>query len=346
MDQPFLDNQSDFEVPLPQLLLDKDGEKLVTLVKATFEVSARGGVPELAPPERRRPLRMADVPWGDPEVSSIAYPADLCLRKPGTDVVVVARAFAPGGQPTPRFDVLVRVGRLEKALSVYGLRVWQAKGEGLSEARPLDELELRYEHAWGGFDESDPAKPVEEARNPIGKGVARDPSALTHQPAPQLDDPAFPLEHARTRPPPAGVGAIGRHWEPRRHYAGTYDRAWREHRAPLLPDDFDDRYNLCASPGLVAQPPLLGGEPVALLNLVPGGGATAFALPRIAITIEFRVKDREPYVARPHLDTVLLDLLEAGPAQPAVIEMVWRAYVKAPRRLSDARVTVREESTP
>jgi hypothetical protein len=201
MNLPHLDNQTDFEVPLPQLLLDKDGEQLVTIVKATFEVPARGGQPELAPPERQRPVRMADLPWGKPEVSSIAYPADLCLRKPGTDVIAVARAFAPGGKPVPRFDVLVRVGHLEKALVVYGLRVWQAKGEGLSEPRPIDEIELRYEHAWGGLDESDPSMPVEEPRNPVGRGISHDPNALTHQLAPQLEDPAHPLKNARTRPP-------------------------------------------------------------------------------------------------------------------------------------------------
>jgi hypothetical protein len=82
------------------------------------------------------------------------------------------------------------------------------------------------------------------------------------------------------------------------------------------------------------------------LNLVPGGGASTFTLPRISITIEYRVKNRDAYIVRPHLDTVLLDLLEAGPEQPLAIEMVWRAHVKAPRRMSDARVIVREEGLP
>ena len=38
---PAVDNRTDFFVH-PQLLLDKDGEKLVTIVKATFEQEKDG----------------------------------------------------------------------------------------------------------------------------------------------------------------------------------------------------------------------------------------------------------------------------------------------------------------
>jgi hypothetical protein len=78
------------------------------------------------------------------------------------------------------------------------------------------------------------------------------------------------------------------------------------------------------------------------LNLVPDGGATTFTLPRIALEIEFRTKEREPEVIRPHLDTVLIDLLGLRPRQPVAIEMVWRASVRAPRQVQEARVVVRE----
>jgi hypothetical protein len=341
MSQPPLDNQTDFAAH-PQLLLDRDGEKLVTIVKATFELPPGGGPLDLAPPERKRGIRFADVPWGKPEVSSILYPADVCLRKPGTDVIVVARAYAPGGKPVPSFDVHVRVGPLEKRVRVFGLRVWEEGGAGLSSPRPVAEMDMRYDHAWGGAVDADPARFIEEPRNPVGTGIAGDPRALTHKPGPSIEDPEHLISSFRTRPPPAGIGPIGRHWEPRRRYAGTYDEPWLDHRAPLPPEDMDDRFNHCASPGLVADHPLSGGEAVALLNLVPGGGATAFTLPKVSVAIEFRVKDREPEVIVPHLDTVVLDLLETGPDKPIAVELVWRAFVRAPRRMKDARVTVRE----
>jgi hypothetical protein len=342
MSQPRVDNRTDFAVH-PQLLLDRDGEKLAAIVKATFECArTTGGLLEVAPRARRRGVRTTDVPWGDPEKSSIAYPSDVCLRKPATDVVVVARAHAPGGRPVPSFDVYVSVGALRKALTVHGLRVWEANGAGISAPRPLDRLDLRYDFAFGGFEGGESEKAVEEPRNPIGMGMVRDPKTLTDQPAPQIDDVAMPLKTWRTRPAPAGIGAIGRHWEPRRRHAGTYDENWKEQRAPLLPDDHDDRFNQCASPGLVADPPLLGGEEVKLLNLVPGGGPTVFALPRVAVEVEFRAKGRAPEPFRPHLDTVVVDVLGRRRGQPVVVELAWRAYVRAPRRMADAQIVIRE----
>lgn len=343
MDQPPLDNRTDF-LAEPQVLVDKDGEKLVTIVKATFELPEGGGPLDIAPKPRRRKIRPADVPWGEPEKSSIAYPSDLCVRKPGTDVIVVAKAFAPGGKPATAFDVAVRVGRLQKLCKVFGLRVWQAGGNGLSSPLPITDVEMRYDYAWGGQDASDPAKIVEEPRNPVGLGIARDPDSLTHTPAPQIEDPAQPIASIRTRPPPAGIGAIGRSWEPRRRYVGTYDAKWLEERAPLPPLDEDDRVNHCATPELVATPPLVGGEEVALLNLVPGGGATTFALPRVTLDVEVRVAGRAAEVLRPHLDTVVIDtfVMALDPPRPLAVELVWRAAVKAPRRMKDAKVIVRE----
>jgi hypothetical protein len=342
MDQPPLDNPTEFAAH-PQLLADKEGEKLVTIVKATF-IRAPDLTIEVAPKRWQRKIRFADIPWGEKQKSSIRYPADICLRKPGTDVIVVAKAYAPGGKPVPSFDVAVRAGPLQKLCRVYGLRVWQAGGNGLSAPRPIAEIEMRYDNAWGGFDDSDPGNVLEEPRNPIGTGIARDLGSLTHKPAPGIEDVAQPLVSARSRPPPAGIGAIGRHWDPRRRYAGTHDARWLSERAPLPPADQDDRFNLSATPDLVATPPLKGGEEVALLNLQPGGGATAFLLPKTSVEIEFRVKDRAPEVIRPYLDTVLIDTL-ANPRKedkPLTIEYVWRASIKAPRRMKDARVIIRE----
>jgi hypothetical protein len=339
MQPPALDNKTDFKVH-PQLLLDAEGEKLVVIVKATFEVD--GGEVVIAPLARTRPVRFADVPWEDDKPESIAFPSDVCLRKPGTDVILFAKACAPGGRPAPQFDVRVEVGPLSKSLVVFGRRLWVEKGAGLSAPTPLAEIDMRYDYAWGGRDDEDPEAFLEEPRNPIGMGVTRKPAGLTHKEAPSIEDPSFPIRSVRTAPPPAGIGPVGRGWDPRRRYAGTYDAAWQDHRAPLPPDDFDDRFNLCASPGLVAEPPLAGGEPVRLLNLTPGGGALSFDLPKVSLEVEFRVKGRDPEVRAPYLDTVLIDTYMAGPAKPVAIEMVWRAYVKAPRRLKDARIIVRE----
>jgi hypothetical protein len=341
MDQPRVDNRTDF-LAEPFVLIGKDGERLVLIVKATFLCREGDDALDLAPRRAGRRIRSADVAWGDPAKTSIKYPADLGIAKPGTDVIVVAAAHAPGGRPVPSFDAGVRVGPLEKTIRVFGLRVWEAGGAGLSAPRPTAGIEVRYEHAWGGLDVSDPENPVEEPRNPLGTGVARDPATLTHQAAPSIEDPATPMTSARTWPPPGGLGAIGRHWYPRRPYLGTYDAAWLQERAPLLPLNHDDRANLCASPGLTAVPPLRGGEDVALLGLTPGGGAVRFRLPRIEVTATLEAPGREPQTRRPYLDTVLLDALHPGDGAAVLVELVWRAAFQPPRRLKDASVLVTE----
>ncbi|MFO0554133.1 MAG: DUF2169 domain-containing protein [Polyangiaceae bacterium] len=363
MSEPPVRNDTDF-IADPQVLADRDGEKLCAIVKATFELvdgPARGadGTFAIAPKGRRRKLRSADFPWGEPTKSSIMYPTDLCVYKPATDVVVVAVAHAPGGTPVPTFDAGVRVGRVQKVVRITGPRAWVAGGDALTQPRPVRSLEVRYDWAFGGSDLSGD-KTIEDARNPVGMGVVGNKSALEAKAGPQIEDPLEPIKDAHGRPKPAGLGAIGRHWEPRRRYWGTYDTKWLEGRAPLPPADFDDRANLCATPELIASPYLVGLEEGALTNLTPGGGTVGFVLPRVRLSIEFLVKGRERETFTPPLDTVLLDTVSVprpkpkegedpataaklGPITPLVIELVWRAAVRAPRKLSDAEIIVTEK---
>lgn len=338
---PPIDNRSEF-VAFPQLLVDRDGEKLVTMVKATFALPPGDDTLELVPRNRARGLRPIDVPWGLPGETTSMFPGDFCVRKPTTDVVVVARAHAPRQTSRDHFDVSVRVGPLTKVLRIFGPRVWQAKGTAISAARPARDLDLRWEHAWGGLARDDAGHVAEEPRNPMGRGIALDPNALTHQLAPQIDDPFHPLRSIETRPPPAGMGPVMVHWEPRRSLQGSYDETWLDERAPLLPSDHDDRANQMATPDLVAKSPLRGGEEVALVGLRPGGGSLAFLLPKVAVEIEVRVKGCDPVKSRPILDTIVIDqLLGPNPGLP-LVEMVWRLAVPAPKRLDEAKVTVSE----
>ena len=341
MDQPPLDNETEF-IAFPTVLLDKHGEHLVTMVKSTWELPPGGDELELAPEERQRGLRAGDLPWGLPGETSTLLPMDFCVRKPGTDVVIAARGFAPGGKPVEQFDVSARVGPLSKVLRVFGLRVWAADGSSISDARPISELDLRYEYAWGGAQFDDAGNGVEEARNPLGRGVALDPASLTHQPAPQIEDPFNLISSIATKPQPAGFGAIQRHWQPRRGYCGTYDDKWLDDRAPILPADEDDRVNHAATPGLVADTPLVGNEEVALAGTLPGGAGVSFVLPRVGVEIEVRAKDRDPVVVRPHLDTVVIDQLMGPVVGQPVVELVWRLALPSPRRMKDASIIVRE----
>lgn len=293
--------------------------RYVTLVvlKQRFDVSPDG----VARDRRDAVVRAVDEPWDEdaPETSSIKYPSDVGGAKPATDVLVVGSARSPGAQPAPSVDVSVRVGPVHTDLRVHGPRAWF---DGLTGVRPSNpvpftDLPLRWEHAWGGFDDSDSGAPLEEPRNPVGSGVTRDPSALVGERAPSIEHPDHPVSAAGGKGTPAGVGALGRHWEPRRRYVGTYDEAWERERMPLPPLDFDDRFHQVAPEPLIAPGHLKGGEPVELIGLHEEG-PIRFALPRRDYHV---VALGTGTTMRCLLDTVLLEPNERR------VELTWRAIV-------------------
>lgn len=339
MDSPPLDNQTEFEAH-PQLLLTPEGERLVVFVKATFEYDEAQGTLTLSPQERARPLRHGDIPWEVPEIDSVKYPCDITPERPGTDVVVVATACAPAAD-MGQFDSYVRVGPLQKAVRIFGLRVWEVGGAGISAPRPITQLDVRYDYAWGGKDVTDDGRAAEEPRNPVGRGVALDSASLTHRLAPQIEDPEHLIRSAGTRPPPAGLGALGRSFSPRRNLCGTFDDVWKEFRCPLPPQDQSPSFYQCASPGLIASPPLRGNEACALLNLSPSG-PLQFDLPGLRLSYEFHCRDRETTYANPTLNMVLIDTWCMGQGLPATVELLWCASTKAPRKMSDSLVVIRE----
>jgi len=313
---------------LPQLGMD-GGTVILAIIKQRFEVDPRGQVVRVEGAE----VRLADEPWDEdkPEKSSVKFPADVCLYKPSTDVLVTGSAVGPGKRSAVSLDVKVKVGPVERNLRVFGLRVWYQgiAGLSLSPPQPFEELALRWEYAYGGFDDSNPEKPLEEARNPVGCGVARDPKALVHQPAPAIEDPADLISSHRSKPEPAGVGPLGRHWAPRRSFLGTMDERWKKERMPLPPLDFDPHHNQAAPPRLIAPAYLKGGEPVELHNVCVDG-PLSFSLPRLAFVIGARTDDGTAEY-RPALDTVLLE-----PNQRC-FEMTWRAAIPSPRPIRRLR---------
>lgn len=317
-----------------------DGAVLaVVLIKEAFVVDRRGGVHRT----HDAVVHRADVPWDEdaPATSSVRFPCDVCVHKPATDVVVVGSAVAAYATRQTSLDVLVEVGPLRRAVRVFGPRVWYrgALGMALSEPAPFESVPVRWELAWGGSDFSDPARPLEEARNPVGRGVVADPASLEHQLGPQIEDPADLIETHRTRPPPAGLAAIGRHYHPRRTYAGTADERWLRERMPLPPADFDDRFHQVAAPGLTAAGRLRGAEPVLVSNM-GAQGPLAFELPRL--TFFAGMKRRGELVeSPPALDTVTLLPNERR------VEMTWRAVFTLPRDLREVDfLQVHEKARP
>jgi len=302
-----LENHTPF-VLAQSVLLDKQAaERLVIVLKSTFNIAENGKL-EIA--EVQEPIRPVDEFYGEPGQSSVRYEAELGPPKLATDVVLLGSAVA--SQPgTTRMDVALRVGPLTKCVRVFGERRWKNALLGYSISRPLpfDRIPLRYENAYGGSDTSakNPKAHGREARNPVGRGYRARKSELkfTGELLPNIEDPDQLLSQPGGKGTPQGFGFVGRDWEPRARYMGTYDQNWQETRMPLLPLDFDDRYHNAAHPDLIAPGYLKGATPVQVGGCTPGG-RLSFAVPTIEPVATVLLQGvRQPVVL--NLNTLLVD---------------------------------------
>lgn len=278
-----------------------DGRELViAVVKATFV--RRSG--RLALAERQASIRPSDAPHfpAAPE-SSIRYPSDISVAKRGTDVVIVGEAISRSKVEV--MDVAARIRNRGVHLRVHGERLYcrGAGGVVVGPAVPFERQPIVYERAYGGTSSS---YAIVERRNPVGRGVAGDASELVDMPAPQIEHPAAPITSAGDHPEPVGFGAIGPHWLPRCGHAGTFDETWRRSRMPLMPEDFDIRYNNAAHPSLRFDDPLAAGERIAILGMHEGG-LWQVDVPAVPVRISARLHDGRRIDVRPHVDTVLIE---------------------------------------
>jgi hypothetical protein len=293
-------------------------------VKATFDIGSDG---KLSLAEEQVPPILAPVYYGAPGQSSLRYDSDLLATKPSADVIVNAQAHAPGGKPVPQLDVTLQVDKLRKTLRVCGPRVYAFNMGFLTctAAQPFTTQPIRYEWAYGGIDlsDSDPKNHRIDARNPIGRSFTTREANLKEQPAHSVEYPAG--NAAKTGP--AGFGAIDRSWTPRREYAGTYDDKWERTKKPLLPDDYDERFGMCAPADQLPGEPLHGGERVQLTNMTPSGSLT-FELPKAYLVFTTRFGSRR----EDHRSKLSLVLIEPDDMR---LMMVWQSALRVQARQTE-----------
>lgn len=308
---------------------------LVTVAKVTYAVAPNGSALLAWPPT---PIRYEhELHEGSP-YASIKYPSDWIDDKPGTDVIVVGTAYPPEGAPITEMDVSVRVGKLFKAVRVYGVRAYQSSlvgGVVPGPAQRLGVTPIQYELAQGGVDDEDPRSITFDPKNPAGIGFVETRKRRIGAPAPRLAVPASLAEPGRE---PAGFGAIAPHWSPRLELSGTRDEAWRRKRAPIAPLDFDARHNACAHPDLYSPTPIRPDEPVELIGLTPEG-ILRFKLPDVE-PVFFSRLDGEIRAHETHLDTFLID------ADARRVELTYRLSLPLPRKAQRLdRITIAARGT-
>ena len=324
-----IDNQTPFYAVL-SVLPDRDAiDTLYVILKATLALR-----PRLALASVQLPVTLADEYYGDPTDSSLKAVSEIHIGKPGTDVLLIGRAWGPQGRTVRETLVRVSVAERQKLVRVLGDRVWQPDGTP-SAPEPFEAMPLVWERAFGGA-HALLERTLAEERNPIGIGYAgrRGAQELTGQPVPNLEHPGEALERPGQNPTPACFAPAAPHWLPRRGFAGTYDESWQRRRAPYLPADFDPRFLSCAAAELAFDRYLVGGEPVEVLGAA-ADGPIAFVIPAANLQLDVRVAGGVEHPPA-NLETILIE-----PDENRVC-FTWRAALPCDRKvLKVEKVTVR-----
>ncbi|EAR22484.1 DUF2169 family type VI secretion system accessory protein [Nitrococcus mobilis] len=304
-------------------------EHLVVVVKGTFELPRRNEAPRLA--EDQLALVDADTFTGEPGFSAPVLEADYAPWKPRCDVLLTGSAYAPGGRPVTHVPVGLQVGSTQKAFNVVGDRVWEAGLVAISPGPPREftVMPVSYDRAFGGLDNFHPDESKHSAymANPVGRGYHRKlkGSLIDGTPMPNTEESGRRVKMPNLAYRPMAFGPLGRGWESRLGYAGTYDQHWLDNIFPFLPSDFRDEYYQ-AAPADQQIPYPQGGESVALLNLTPEG-RTAFHLPAIEVPVVFFRKQGDRHETHAVVDTIAL-APDAG-----LFTMTWRASIPLRRNI-------------
>jgi hypothetical protein len=301
----------------------QDGrELLVVAVKATFVIPEEGQDAALA--DEQVPLTDSDQFTGKPGFSAPLYESDFAHRKHRCDVLLNGRAYSPGGKAERSIGVSLTVGSMSKKFAVIGHRKWRKgllSGIQPGEPEPFTVMPISYDCAFGGVDDSQgqPGKIKTYPANPVGRGFRVHEQDIEQISLPNTEEFHAPVTRPDQSYKPLALGAVGRNWQPRCSFAGTYDQQWMDQQMPFLPKDFDDRY-FQSAPEDQQLPHPRGGEPVILQNLTPGG-VVRFRLPGVKMPIAFIPYQGAVRQLEAALDTILFE-----PDQGRFM-LTWRASV-------------------
>lgn len=292
-----IDNRTPFDVQTHVQVTAEGQERLVVMLSASFTADAQGKV-GLA--DRQLPVTYADVPWGDPVLSSVRYDADIAALKPVAEVILNATAHAPGGRAAEQVLVGLQIGEVRKVLQVTGDRVHHLGA--FSAPQPFVTMPLTWERAYGGTSAAGERDP----RNPVGIGLdgarSADPGARSD--APNITRPDQVMTSGDDRPEPVGFGSIGRGWQPRLGFAGTYDKAWLDSQWPLPPRDYDARHDQSA-PADQQSASIRPGVTATLVNMTPEG-RWEFRVPALSFPVRL-LRDQSAEETGFQPDTLLIE---------------------------------------
>ncbi|MEW5723552.1 MAG: DUF2169 domain-containing protein [Thermodesulfobacteriota bacterium] len=257
------------------------------------------------------PLTEQDL-WGAvPDLLGDPPLLDQGLPKPGGEVVVTGKCFAPRGTTRPASRVSLQVGPVHKTLDVFGNRYWKGHGEslsGITAPEPFSEMPLTWENAFGGEGFED---------NPVGKGLApvTDQAGRQVRPLPNVEDPAHLIASPHDRPRPTGLAPLDMMWPQRAKKTGTYDDKWLKERWPWFPDDMNYEFFNVAPADQFLPGFFTGDETIEIRGMHPDLPVITSHLPPLIIrcfvtkrkSLDPSRRDETEFVeAKTHIDTLWL----------------------------------------
>lgn len=247
---------------------------------------------------------------------TLLYDTDFGPTKVATDIVINGHAYAPNGRAVCALNAGLKIGSISRVARIFGARIWDGRQYG-----PPEQY-TRIPLCFTKMGQGDYFPSSNRYFNPVGIPVEDNPetgiSALPH------------FEFMGDKTP--GFGAIPRQWPGRAQFAGTYDENWRRLRAPLFPDDLNERFWQCSPAPLYAGGQLKGGEVVCLGNLTPPeygrNGLLIFELPQISPTFTTQFFDGSIQEHHAKLHTVIIE-----PDFPRV-SLVWHSALACHRKVN------------
>ncbi len=326
----------------------KEYASVVLRIKYLFDTMDEAGLWTLKLDPDQGELFGEEIFSEDNLEASLRFESDFVPFKPAADLILNVFSYSATARESWKCGVkVVRYTEdnreapqtlVEQWVRVYGERYWKdnVTGWGIGTITPTTKVPLRYEVAFGGSvldphttEESEEATYLlYDEYNPVGRGwLHKDMDRSQPISMPQIEVIDDPVIKAYTSYRPAGFGAIHRSWLPRRSYSGTFDEAWLAQKHPVMPDDFEERFNQAAHPALQLSEGeyFQGGDTLILHRLLTGIETQAVVLPDFHITGHYEFAGEYlPFGLQ--IDTVIVDALSEE-MEENVLYVSYRARV-------------------
>lgn len=252
-----------------------------------------------------------DQHWDDDAWRSVRVPDDLVPFKARADVLVVGRAFAPGGKPVRSLTVRVVVGEVDKSVEVFCDRAFALDGT-LREGPRFTSMPIAWEHAAGG----------PETMNPVGARLDGQRDARGMLRVPNLQPPGLHIAGADDFVPPAGLGPIAPFWPSRLARLPGRLQAWDHRRwnlAPLPADLSPGFFDAALDDQQVDT--LRPDERIVLENLHPAHPRLVTSLSRVTPRASMERRGGTTAAFGMYADTLLID------TERGICTLTWRAQI-------------------